>query len=173
MMLHLMVHDFDDMYFMVPVKELVSPPPEVAELTHCNETFKFMPAPSPSVEIIVECGYHSAELQRLAAWHARVGGLASDYKLEGLLTFSAEAAVEPLAERPVYGLWPSMIQPDASTLIVAVTLICDLVGKEQLASPITFEESVSEEQKAEIEQALTPKGLATLKRYGVQLVGDQ
>lgn len=171
-MLHLVVKDFDGTYFMVPVENLVSPPPEFAEFSYYGKTFRsVVPAP-PSVEIIAKCDYDSDECHRILGWWRRVTeGPASDYKREGLLTFSDEASVGPLAERPVYGLWPSMIYPDALTLIATVTFICDLVGKEQPVSPITFAESISEEQKIEVEQALTPKGLATLKKYGVALAG--
>ena len=172
-MLWLTVDDPAGGSFAVPVKELVSSPPDIAEYAHHNQIIKFHVAPPPpTVEIIVECDFDSDEFRRMLDWHGQVvGGLVFDYKRTGSLLFSSEEET-PLADRPVYGMWPSTIKPDSSMLRVTITLVCDLVGEDLSENPITFKEDVSEEQKAEIEQALTPKGLATLARYGVEVAGD-
>lgn len=175
-MLWLVIDDLDGASFTIPVKTFVSSPLDVAEFSYHNQGFKVPVLPASSeVEIVVECDFHSEQFQRILRWWEKLKGPAVDYKYDGLIVYSSDAGEfgKPVAERQVYGLWPSIISPDASTLRVTVTFVCDLVGKEQGPNPISFVEDVSEEQKVEIEQQLTPKGLATLARYGVQLVGDQ
>ncbi len=172
-MLWLTVDDPAGGSFAVLVKSFVDSPPDIAEYAHRNQIIKFFVAPPPpTVEIVVECDFDSEELRRMLDWYGQVsGGLSADYKRTGSICFSPEEGAS-LADRPVYGLWPSTIQLDSSMLRVTITLVCDLVGDDLSDSPITFAEGVSEEQKVEIEQALTPKGLATLARYGVEVVGD-
>lgn len=171
-MLWLTVDDPVGGNFAVLVKTLVSSPPDIAAYAHHNQIIKFHVAlPPPTVKIVVECDFDSEEFRRMLDWYGQVNeGLVFDYKRTGSLVFSSEE--EDLAGRPVYGMWPSMIQPDSSMLRVTITLVCGLVGADLSDNPITFKEGVSEEQKAEIEAALTPKGAATLARYGVQLVED-
>lgn len=171
-MLWLTVDDPAGGSFAVPVKTLVSPPPDIAEYAFHNQIIKSsVVLPPPTVKIVVECDFDSEEFRRMLDWYGQVvEGLVFDYKRTGSLIFSSEE--EDLAGRPVYGMWPSVLSPDSSTLRMTITLVCDLVGEDLSDNPITFAEGVSEAQKAEIEQALTPKGAATLARYGVQLVED-
>jgi hypothetical protein len=165
-----MVKDPDGGSFLLPVKELYAPPPDVVEYAHHGEVLKFAAPKQPYVEITTECTYVSVAFNRILDWH-RALSVVGDHKRDGALVF-CEPGGKVLAERSVCGMWPSSIAADPSTRTLTTVLVCDLVGAEQPAGSITFAEGVSEEQKAKIEAALTPKGLATLARYGVAVVED-
>ena len=150
-MLWLVVNKPDGGSFTVPVKTFVSSPPDVVEIAHHNQIIRSHVLPTKSeVEIAVECDFDSDELRHMRDWYAQVvEGLVFDYKRTGsILLFSEEE--EPLAERPVYGLWPSAMSPDSSTLRMTITLVCDLVGEDLSDNPITFAEGISEEEKVRV-----------------------